>query len=41
MSEAFYTAQGRAIWWLQPRIHGVQVPDLGLADTAGPLAQRG
>lgn len=37
MSEAFYTAQGRAIWWLQPRIHGVQVPDLGLADTAGPL----
>ena len=37
MSEVFYSAEGRAIWWLQPRIHGLQVSDLGLADAAGPI----
>lgn len=37
MSEVFYTATGRAIWWLQPRIHGMSITDLGLNDAPGPL----
>ena len=38
MSEVFYTATGRAVWWLQPRIHGLQVSGLGLADVPGPIS---
>lgn len=37
MCEVFYTAQGRAIWWLQPRLHGLSISDLGLADAPGPI----
>lgn len=37
MSEVAYTATGRAIWWLQPRIHGIAITGLGLSDAAGPL----
>lgn len=38
MSEVFYSATGRAAWWLQPRIHGLSVPDMGLGDTPGPIS---
>ena len=38
MSEVFYTGTARAVWYLMPRIHGLQVSGLGLADVAGPIS---
>lgn len=38
MAEVYYNATGRAIWWLQPRIHGLSITDLGLADAPGPIS---